>query len=252
MFMRLVQVKIKPETLPQMRKLYEERVIPQLQTFGNCLFAELIASSNQQDECISLTLWEKQEDAEAYERSGVFKKLVEESKPFFADSSEWKVQLTKDLTLEYEPVPEEPIIKSYSIASDQHATIASPGMSSLLHVRLVSATIQPGKMEEFERLYNNEILPALRTVEGCRYAYLMEGIKEQHEVISVTIWDSKQDAERYEASGLFDALKNKVKHTFSELYQWKMKLEKDPGKQARTSEDLTVLDYNIVTGKSFQ
>ncbi len=257
MYMRFVQVKIKPEKLAQMRKLYEERVIPQLQTSAHCLYAGLIASSQQHDECISLTLWENQADAEAYEKSGLYQKLVEESKPFFADSSEWKVHLSKDLTMEYEPVPEEPVVKSFEVASSRKSGIIPIAKDkpnpAQLHVRLVSAKIQPGKMDEFKQLYNNDVLPVLRTVDGCRYAYLMEGMKEQNEIVSVTIWDTQADAERYESSGTFDALKKKVQHTFSGLYQWKMRLEKySTNKQAGTSDDLTVHDYNVVTGQSFQ
>jgi heme-degrading monooxygenase HmoA len=253
MFMRLVQVKIKPELLGQMRKLYEERVIPMLQKQSHCLFAGMIVSSNQNEECISLTLWESKAEAEAYERSGLYQQLVEESKPFFADSSEWKVHLSKDLTMEYEPVPEEPVVKEYEIASNRKSGIIPVAKPNRMHVRLVSAKIQPGKMEEFKRLYNEEVLPALRTVDGCRYAYLMEGMKEQNEVVSVTIWETQKHAETYEASGLFDELKKKVQHTFSGLYQWKMRLEKySTTKQAGTSDDLTIQDYNVVTGQSFQ
>lgn len=250
--MRLVQVRIKPEKLGQMRKLYDERVIPQLQAHAHCLFAGLIVSSDQHDECISLTLWQDKSEAEAYERSGLYQKLVEESKPFFADSSEWKVHLSKDLTMEYEPVPEEPVVKAYEIASNRKSGIIPVAKPNQMHVRLVSAKIQPGKMDEFKQLYNQEVLPVLRTVDGCRYAYLMEGMKEQNEVVSVTIWETQAHAEHYETSGTFDELKKRVQHTFSGLYQWKMRLEKYSTKQAGTSEDLTVHDYNVVTGQSFQ
>ena len=252
MYMRLVQVKVKPEKLSEMGSLYESRVIPELQKMHSCLYASLIYSTHHPDESISLTLWETQSDAEAYERSGVYQQLVEESKPFLADSSEWKIQLSKDLTLEYGPVPEEPVVKSYVVATENHERIYPSEKPSQMYVRIVSAKIRSGKMEEFKRLYKSEVLPVLRTTKGCRYAFITEGVKERNEAISVTIWDSKEDADVYERSGLFDALKNRVRNTFSELYQWKMKLEHDVHRQVKTSEDLTVEGYNVVTGKSFQ
>jgi heme-degrading monooxygenase HmoA len=94
-------------------------------------------------------------------------------------------------------------------------------------------------------------LPALRQVKGCRYAYLTENAKEKNRIISLTIWDSKQDAEAYEQSGLFESLKTKIEHTFAEIYQWKMQLEKDSGGQVVTSEEMTVGGYKVVAGKSF-
>jgi heme-degrading monooxygenase HmoA len=71
-------------------------------------------------------------------------------------------------------------------------------------------------------------------------------------VISVTIWNSKEDADKYERSGLFEELIEKVKHTFSELFQWKMALEKDVQGRINTSGDLKVAHYNMVMGRRFR
>lgn len=252
MYMRVFQARVKPERLSELRRMYEEKVIPALQNVTGCLFASLMQSEAQPDECISLTLWDEQSHAEAYASSELFQSLLQEARPYFADSVEWKIQLSKELTLEYEPVPEEPTVKSYSVTMPSSETIIAQEQHQSMFVRIVSPKIRPGMMEEFKRIYAEEILPALREVKGCRYAYLTEGTKDKNEVISVTIWDSQQDAENYETGGMFDRLKEKVKHTFSELYQWKMKLEKDIGKQVVTSEDMTVKHYHVVTGKGFR
>jgi heme-degrading monooxygenase HmoA len=106
-------------------------------------------------------------------------------------------------------------------------------------------------MDEFKKLYADIIIPTLKKTPGCQYAYLTESMQEENQIISLTIWDSKEDADRYEKSGRFKELVEKVKHTFSELYQWKMALEKETGKKAKTSEDLEVSRYSVVTGKSF-
>ncbi|MFQ5584099.1 MAG: antibiotic biosynthesis monooxygenase family protein, partial [Calditrichia bacterium] len=122
---------------------------------------------------------------------------------------------------------------------------------SPMYVRIVSAKIQPGKMEEFRNLYSTEIIPALRETPGCRYAFLTENLQEENEIISVTIWDSKEDAQYYEESGRFEELTKKVAHTLSSLYQWKMALQKKTGERVKTSDDLKVTHYNVVTGKKF-
>lgn len=250
MFMRLVQVKVKPEALAAIPKLYNERIIPVLRQTPGCLFAGLIRSNDRPEESISLTLWDTPEHAEEYERSGLFQKLLHDAKPHLADASEWRIQLSKDLTLEYAPVQEEPVVKSYNVAASSGDPELTPEHTPQMFVRIVSARLQPGKTEEFARLYAGEILPTLRHVPGCRYAFLTEGI--ENEVLSISIWNTKQDADTYETSGLFERLTRKVQHTFTELYQWKMAFERHPSRRISTSDDLTIQRYNVVTGKSFR
>lgn len=251
MFMRMVQVKVKPESALQLPLLYSEKIVPALQETPGCLYASLIKSVSRPDEAISMTLWDTMEHAEAYEKGGLFQRLLNEVNPYLSDTSEWKVQLSKDFTLEYAPVLEEPIVKSYRIATptSEHPPLA--GQATALYIRIVSITLKPGSTEEFGRLYNTEILPVLHKVEGCLYAFLTEGIQERNEIISVTIWDSKTAADVYEATGLFRKLTRKVQHTFSELYQWKLAAEKRSAVQVSSTEDLNVSGYNVVSGKIF-
>ncbi len=252
MYMRVWQARVNPERLSEIRQVYEEKVIASLQNVNGCLFASLMQSESRPDECISMTLWAEQTHAEAYGKSRLFQSLVDEFRPFLADSAEWKIQLSNEMTVKYEPIPEEPTVKSFSVAAPSEEAIREKERPQTMYVRIVSPKIRPGKMEEFKRIYAKEILPALREVKGCRYAYLTESTKDKNEVVSITIWDSQLDAENYETGGLFDQLREKVKHTFSELYQWKMKLEKDTGKPVVTSDDMTVMHYHVVTGKSFR
>ena len=198
-----------------------------------------------------MTLWDTMEHAEAYEKGGMFQHLLNEINPYLSESSEWKIQLSKDFTLEYTPVPEEPVVKSYKIATPPAGQPMLADQASALYVRIVSINLKPGSIEEFARLYNTEILPVLHKVEGCLYAFLTEGIQERNEVISVTIWDSKTAADVYEATGLFNKLTRKVQHTFSELYQWKLAAERRSAVQVSSTEDLSVSGYNVVSGKIF-
>jgi len=250
MFMRLVQVKVKPESSDMLAELYAQRIVPVLQLTPGCIYASLIRSTSNPDESISLTLWETARDADEYEQSGAFQRLIAEAQPYFSDSSEWKIQLSRDLTLEYTPVSEEPVIRSFTVTtpSTERPPIAQEGR---LFIRILSVKLQPGKTEEFAGIYQAEILPVLRSVQGCRYAFLTEGVEERNEVISLTIWDSKQAADVYESSGLFRKLTKKVQHTFSELYQWKMAAERRSSVQVTTTEDLNVKGYHVVSGKTF-
>ncbi len=252
MFMRLVQVRLKSETADQLPLLYAEKIIPTLQQIPGCLYASLIKSTQNAEEAISMTLWDSLDHAEAYEQGGTFQKLMNEVTPFLSDSSEWKIQLAKDFTWEYIPSHEEPVVKSYKVATSFLTPPSASEPDTPLYVRILSVRLKPGKLEEFAGLYNAEILPMLQKVQGCRYAFLTEGVEERNEIISVTIWDRKEASDVYEESGLFRKLTRKVQHTFSELYQWKLSVEKRSSVKVSSTEDLNVSGYNVVSGRRFQ
>ena len=248
MYMRLVQARYMPASVSIIRKIYNEKIIPELRKMNGCLFACLIRSETQPDEGISFTLWDSQENAESYVKSGAFQSLLAELKPYMSDSSEWKVELTKDLKVEYKPVPDEPVIKSYRTLIESSNEISG---HEAMYMRILSLNIQPGKFDDFQEIYTNEIIPVLKKVKGCRYVYLTGSDDNPNEAISITIWDSREDAEKY-AKGLFSGLMEKVKPTLSNLYQWKMALEQDQNWQVKTSDDISVKYYNVVSGMGFK
>lgn len=249
MYMRLVQFRVNPEELTGLRGIYERKVIPALQQIPGCLSVRLIQNVDRKDECISMTFWRDKETADEYERTGAFRRLIDEVSPYLEDSADWKIQLSDDLTLEYKPSTPEPAVSTFvNVPGEVREPVPEAGS---LFVRLVSPQIRPGKVGEFKELYQEHILPRLQSVRGCRYAYLMEDVRQEARVISVTVWDSKEDAENYEKSGVFDTLKDKVAATFSEIYQWKMQLERESTGQVTTTEEMSVEGYTVVTGKAF-
>ena len=251
MFMRFLQLKLKQDHINDFKNFYENEVTQELHNTPGCLFAGLIKSKPEEDEFISLTFWQTQLQAENYETSGAFNKLFEQAKTFLSESSEWKVQLSEDMELKYGPVEEEPVIKKYSVTAQNGERDDFQLQSSNMYLRILSLIIQEDKMEEFKKLYSEIIIPTLKSTKGCRYVYLTESVNEKNEFISVTIWDSKEDAKEYETNGKFKELNEKVKHTFSQFYLWKMSLEKEYGSNLTTSEDFKVEGYSVVTGKSF-
>ncbi len=250
MFMRLVQLNVDLQKVAEFRESYTNEVIDRLQKTLGCRFVGLIENGTAEGEFISLTLWEKQEQAEDYEKKGIYTELLEKIKPNLQNSSEWRIQLSENLELEYKQVTEEPVIKKYSVQAQADSNEANR-IDSRLYVRIVSLSIQEGKQKEFKKIYTDEIIPALLSSPGCNYAYLTQSLQDSNGFISVTIWDSKKDADQYESSGKFKELVEKVAHTFSQFYRWKMALEKDFDANIKTSEDMKVENYNLVTGKNF-
>ena len=251
MYMRMVQAKIRSESLPDFQRLYEERVIPALQKMEGCVHASLLQSSVHPEDCMSLSLWQQRRHADAYEASGIFSKLLGEATPFFAASSDMSLHLGSDLTLRYDPVPEEPVVKAFDLPAQNESVILPRDPANSIYIRIVTPQIREGKMGEFKAIYTEQILPKLRSANGCLHAYLVENQKRKGQFISLTIWASNEDADNYERSGLFTSLTHEVEHCFAEMYQWKQQLRRESRGHSLTSEELSVEGYRVVTGKSF-
>lgn len=249
MHMRLLQVEIEKDGLPLLKRLYEERVMPALQTQKGCRFASLMQSMHHPDQCLSLTLWDDPADAEAYEKSGLFASLMDESKLFLTESLEYSIKLSEDLQVEYVPVPRDPVVKSYPIAVQSDGV--DKGGTEGVWLRIVSLKILPGKMQEFKRLYTDHSVPALRAAPGCRHVYLLESEERDDEVFSVTIWDSREHAQEYERSGVFEHLLDLQKETLSGLAQWKIRTGQEDDRRTVSTEDVLVEHYTILAGRSF-
>jgi heme-degrading monooxygenase HmoA len=209
-------------------------------------------SVHNPEECISLTLWDSPADAQAYEKSGTFSELLDEMRPHLMESSEPKIQLSHDLRLEYVTVPEEPVVSTFAVAAAGSAESRGPEATENIWIRIVSLKLRPGKIEEFRRTYAEQVIPALRSVRGCRYVYLTERTGKPNEVFSVTSWDSRQDAESYEKGGLFEKLLDSQQHLLSELYEWKRSRERTDKSNVATSEDVAVEHYDVLVGRSFK
>lgn len=247
MFMRFVQLGIKPEAAVAFARFYEHRVSPALLKVDGCVFARLIKSTEQESEFISFTLWTSQERAETYQNSGQFESLLKENAPFETVSNEWKIQLTEENTLEYLPVKNAPGVTAMPIMAGSSLEDAPNKLNGAPYIRLLMAQVNPDRLDELSETYANTITPALLQTEGCQAAYLI-GMKDKNEGLSVTIWDSQEKAAAYEASGKFAELMEKVSPFLSSWYQWKMTLDPLKQKRMHTSGELSIKGYKVVSG----
>ena len=252
MYLRLVQFKAKVEEVSNFQILYSNTIIPSLQGTPGCLYACLMQHDRNPGEVVSMTLWETQGDTEAYVKSGLFEHLMKQVRPLLAESSEWRVGLSKESKLQYEEVPVEPVISTYPVTINLPTKQMDGTPATSMYLRLVSVRLKSDKRDEFHSLYVNEIIPALQQTKGCRHAYLIMPSKGGNEAISVTIWETREDADTYEKTGVFATLVDRVKNTFTDLFQWKMELDKNHQQKSMTTEDLKVEGFSVVSGKSFE
>lgn len=78
------------------------------------------------------------------------------------------------------------------------------------YARMAIATSPADKLEEFARVYEQEILPALKPVKGFQGAYLFTNAFSG-ESVSLTFWASEQDAMAYDRSGMYAELVAKLR-----------------------------------------
>jgi heme-degrading monooxygenase HmoA len=246
--MRFVRLSVKPEALQEYVKFFEEVDSKALHKIDGCLFAGLIRAERNSSDCIALTLWKSADHARAYEESGQYAKLLDDNRPFLIDSSEWRVQLSDDLTLQYAPVESEPQVDTFEVTASTEEKAPTEEELSHMFLRITSANVQAGKVGAFGKIYTEKIIPALKQVDGFRHAFLVESTQDASEVLSVTVWESREKADEYEKSGRFSYLVDEVKPLLSSLYQWKFSLDSSKKDNVVTSDDLRVEGFEMLTG----
>ena len=76
-----------------------------------------------------------------------------------------------------------------------------------MFVRMSCSKIDRASAEAVRALYyRDEIWGVLDRQKGHRFHYLLESVDVAGEGVSVTAWDSRQDAEAYEMSGAYEEL----------------------------------------------
>jgi len=68
-----------------------------------------------------------------------------------------------------------------------------------MFARNVSLNLKPNTLEEFTRTFDGEILPLLRKQKGFRDAITF-AIPGGREVLAISLWDEKENAEAYNTS----------------------------------------------------
>lgn len=251
MHMRLLDVEVEPDAIGLLRRLYDERVAGALAEVNGCRFAGLIQSASKPERCLSLTLWDAPSDAEAYEASGLFGELMRESSQFLTSSTEYTIRLSENLSVEYVPVTTEPVVHSYPVAAQAGAGADPRALSAALWVRIVSLAILPGKMDEFKRLYREHSIPALRSAPGCLFLFLLDSDVNRDEVLSVTIWKTRGEAEAYERSGTFERLLDIQKHTLCGCAQEQLITGSADPSAAKGTAGVQVEHFTVLAGRGF-
>ncbi len=83
-----------------------------------------------------------------------------------------------------------------------------------MHARVTTVSVQPDKVTETTRIYNESILPAIKAANGNRGVFLLID-PASGKGVSITLWDSQTDGEVYDSSGSYREQVGKVAQYFS-------------------------------------
>ena len=83
-----------------------------------------------------------------------------------------------------------------------------------MFARLTYISVQPNSLEDLRKIYNEEIVPVVKSQKGNLGIWLLEPTDENDDFISLTEWVSKADADAYEASGTYRTLVDKIKDMY--------------------------------------
>ncbi|MDP4262975.1 MAG: antibiotic biosynthesis monooxygenase family protein [Bacteroidota bacterium] len=84
-----------------------------------------------------------------------------------------------------------------------------------MFVRLTYINFLAGRSEEARTIYNGEIAPAVRKQKGNLDCRLLEPVNEADDYISMTLWETREDADTYHSSGVYKKMIERVSDLFS-------------------------------------
>jgi len=94
MYVRLTYLKFLPGKADEAKKLYYDELAPVVRKQKGNLECRMLEPTDQEDDYISMTTWDNKEDADAYQTSGVYKRLVDRVKDMVSKPPVLKVYST--------------------------------------------------------------------------------------------------------------------------------------------------------------
>lgn len=246
MFLRMVTHTIRSEEAENMAESYQTLVLSTLRSIRGCIFASLLQNTDNPKECISLTIWKSQKDSLDYEESGRFKQLVESLRPFFVESNEYTLQLSEDLSLEYIPIPSEPIVERFdnSLTGSENITKLK---TKPFAVQILTLTVQEDQIHTFESIFSSDIHPKYKAHKGFIDLILFRQQREYH---IISFWDETVDI--HSTSGIHsnNELVTSIYKILPSFIRWKV-AHRSAAPTSASSEDIRTTVHRCLAAEWF-
>ncbi len=93
LYLRIVSVRVQPGKWDDLIEIYNTTVLPTLRATQGSLAAFLVEALHDPDLALSISLWNREEDAIRYEMKGTFDDLTRKLKDTLEESTRWKVSV---------------------------------------------------------------------------------------------------------------------------------------------------------------
>lgn len=100
-----------------------------------------------------------------------------------------------------------------------------------MFIRMTFVHFKPGTMPEVQALYNDFVIPKMKEQPGLRFVHFLEQVDDRNAGISITAWDTRQDVEAYERTGVYPQLLSKFESWYTappELKSYDVTVSSDP------------------------
>lgn len=246
MFLRMVSMNMKAEHSLKLAQEYEKNVIATLRHQAGCNFASFLQNINDKKDCISLTIWNSKQEADEYEKSGVFKRLVDSLRTYFEDSNEWEMKLTDDLSIEYTPIQADPSVKGFEDNASEKESIqkfhATPYAA-----KIMTLTVQPDKIQEFQETFVSKVIPKFNEQKGFVQIILLQ---KNNEFNSISFWDETIDLNSSFGEQTDRTLTKSIVELLPSSVQWQVS-HKGSRSNYATTEEMKGSVYRCLTGEWF-
>jgi heme-degrading monooxygenase HmoA len=85
---------------------------------------------------------------------------------------------------------------------------------AIMYARLTFTKTSREHSEIIKKIFNEEVIPVVRTQKGNVGCWLLEPTNDNDDYISLTEWRTHKDADMYEATGTYRMLVEKVKNYY--------------------------------------
>ncbi|MFA6456058.1 MAG: antibiotic biosynthesis monooxygenase [Bacteroidota bacterium] len=246
MFLRMVSMVVRAEDSVVFAREYDSNIITALQHQPGCCFATLLQNTTDTKDCISLTIWESKQLADEYEKSGVFKQLVESLRSFYEESNDWELKLTDDLSIEYTPVQLNPSVKGFD-ESDTEKTYNLKFNITPYAVKVITLTVQADRVQEFQEIFTTKIVPKFNTQKVFIHIILL---RKENEFNIISFWDETIDLGSSLGEQTLHTLSRSIFELLPSSVRWQVS-HKASRSSFASSEEMTASVYRCLTGAWF-
>ena len=87
-----------------------------------------------------------------------------------------------------------------------------------MFARVLSAKVKPGMWDDYERYYNEKVVPPTQKMKGFRERRLLRSLDDPDEGISINVWETREDLENYVRSIERQTIVREAEKLFSGQY----------------------------------